>query len=1336
MKKCLIVLGMHRSGTSAFTGILDLLGVNLGTKMLETQPDNPTGFFENKYVVLANDCILETLNSSWDDTYPLPHDWLGRFEGSQLQVDIRSFLRTDIVDDQLYALKDPRLCRLLPLWLPLLSAEDVFPHFSIIIRNPLEIAESLSLRNGFSTEKSLVLWMQYMLDAERHTRHLPRGFIKFESLLNDPQKSVETAFRNTGLELPNPSNLTAQDLSHFLDGNLRHHNISDGEFNARCPNIVADYYRLLCEISEHEMATPEDIRRLDELSHQFDTFQALFYNADVLKKSSVAEQKSSPAWYEAALNGTKIQFEKDKIYREYRYIANTRYLYTQVAHLEQLIDNPEWRAYKNYQASIEKFLPEGTRRRQVLQQLKKLGKIKQSLDPILNNTLSAFFRREKGQSQAKSKNLKRRETESSRLPSEDTSSGDDTPTWERLIFEASVKPSVSIIIPVFNNWRFTYKCLQSVVKHTQGSYEIIVVDNNSTDVTPQLLSDMQGIQVITNTSNEVFVNACNQAARQAKGDHLLLLNNDTEVTPDWLDAMLAPFSDADTGIVGAKLLYPDGSLQEAGGIIWRDGTGCNYGHGDNPNLPQYSYRRVVDYCSGACLMIPRKLWEQIGGFDQRYAPAYYEDTDLCFNVRALGYRVIYQPEALVLHYGGASAGKETSSGYKRFQEINRHKFVDKWAEVLDQDHVFSSEGVTKARERVGDKHILIIDHYAPTFDKDSGSVRMLNMLQILQKMDYKVSFWPDDLTYDPRYTKTLQNLGIEIYYGELSFEDFIREQGNNLDAVLMSRPATAKKYLQLVKKYSNAQTIFDTVDLHFVREQRRMELEVQDWKNLEFFLAEEADSTLVVSPTEKEILAAENFADNVSVVSNIHSLEPCINSFEDRHGLMFIGGFAHPPNEEGIVWFIEYILPLIRKKIPDIHLTIVGSDATERLRAMESPTITVTGYVEDVSCYFSESRVFVSPLLHGAGVKGKIGQSFSYGLPVVTTSIGAEGMHLTDRHNALISDSETAFASKVIDLYTDKFLWQQISTNCRQVIREQFSVDTIRAALEKVLQPSSTSRKTRGTLLRPVILHCHLFKNAGSTLDWSLHKQFGSAFVDHRDGDSMRLGADFLGPYIESNAMLAAISSHDVRFPLPDSKSFELLPVIALRHPIDRARSVYDFERRQEANTPGAIKAKELSFADYIRWRMLPDVKSTIRNFHCAFCTSNFDSEIGEQGYLDSVALLTKTPLMVIVERYDESMLLLEQQLQQHFPAIDLSYVRQNATPDREDDLEQRIKNVFDQLGPELTVEFREKNHWDMKLYEDARAIFIERLGALPRVKDLLRDFQSRCQLLSTDLLE
>ena len=1336
MKNCLVVLGMHRSGTSAFTGILDLLGVNLGTKMLETQPDNPKGFFENKYVVQANDCILETLNTTWDDTFPLATNWMDRFDRSQLREDIRSFLRTEISEDRLSALKDPRLSKLLPLWLPLFSAEGVTPHFALVIRNPLEIADSLALRNGFSTEKSLILWMQYMVDAERNTRHLPRGFLKFEALLIDPRQSVEKVFRNAGLELPNFSEVSSEDLSQFLDENMRHHQVSEEEFNARCYAIVAHYYRLLCKISEQAVATPQDLEKLDELSLQFESTQALFYNDDVLQEKSPGDEQHSLAWYEAELKGIKQQFERDKIHREYRYIANTDYLYkerpllqSQVAHLEheitQFMQSPPWRVYRKYQETIEKLLPEGTPLRKVLQQCKQL------LNAIMGGRTGSLIRQAKVLFRATRKTTDKTETSSALRPQDEPNTPDNAPDWEPLTFPETANPTVSIIIPVFNNWRFTYKCLQSVHQHTQGEYEIIVVDNHSTDVTPQLLSAMQGIRIITNDTNEVFVNACNQAASCAKGHYLLLLNNDTEVTPGWLDAMLAPFSDARTGIVGAKLVYPDGSLQEAGGIIWRDGTGCNFGHGDDPNLPQYSYRRAVDYCSGACLMISRKLWETIGGFDQRYAPAYYEDTDLCFTVRAMNYTVVYQPRALVVHYGGASAGKETSSGYKRFQEINRHKFVGKWQAILDKDHVLSSEGLFKAREKNGDKHILIIDHYVPTFDRDSGSQRMLSMLQILQDMNYKVSFWPNDLTFDPKYTTTLQDLGIETYYGPMDFEDFIKEQGNNLDAVLMSRPATAKKYLHLVKKYSNAQTIFDTVDLHFVREQRRLELEVQQWKNLEFFLAEETDTTLVVSPTEKEILAGEKFADKVAVVSNIHSLEPCIKGFEERQGLMFIGGFVHPPNEEGIIWFIEYIFPLIRKHIPDIHLTIVGSDPTERLKALENSAITVTGYVEDVSGYFNDSRVFVSPLLHGAGVKGKIGQSFSYGLPVVTTTIGAEGMQLTDGHNALISDSETEFANKVIELYTDKFLWQKLSTNGRQVIREQFSTDTIRAALEKVLGRSPSDGISKAASARPVIVHCHLFKNAGSTLDWSLQRQFGSGFIDHRDDDSMLQGASFLGSYIKSHQELSAISSHHVSLPLPISEKFHILPIIALRHPIDRALSVYEFERRQESDTPGAIQAKKLSLADYIRWRMQPDVRPTIRNFHCSFCTNHFDSEIGEQQYLDSVALLTRTPLLIIVERYNESMLLLEHHLEQYFPQIDLSYIRQNVTPGREGSVQQRIEALYDELGPELTVEFREKNHWDVKLYEDAQAIFNERLGSLGRFDSLLENLESRCRLLS-----
>jgi len=1361
MKNCLIVLGMHRSGTSAFTGMLDLMGINLGSRMLETQPDNPKGFFESKYVVLANDCILETLNSSWDDTFPLPSNWPDRFADSQLLEDIRAFLRTDITENQLSALKDPRLSKLLPLWLPLLAAEGVSPHFALVIRNPLEIAHSLSRRNGFSTEKSLILWMQYMSDAEKYSRHLPRGFVRFDNLLHEPQCVVERVFNNAGLEPPIFTDDRADELAQFLDSNMRHHQVSDQELEAQCFKVIADYYRLLCKVSNQELATPGDLREMDELYRAFEASSSLFHNRDMYALRALETAKYAPAWYEADLKRMKQQFESDRIFREYRYIANTQFHLLEVPRLRSTIEeriarvnqlehilnefvgSPPWRLYKKYQETVEQLLPTGSMRRRLLQKAKQLvypdgTKVELAENaPAIDQEYSTQH-----QDNATEASLNQNiVTESAQNP--DTTAGlpfnhvsvpavgvpaHDSP-WKRLQFASSESPAVSIIIPVFNNWQFTYKCLQSLYQHTSGSYEIIVVDNHSQDITPQLLADMQGIHVITNDANEVFVNACNQAAKKARGDYLLFLNNDTEVTPGWLNAMLAPFADASTGIVGAKLVYPDGSLQEAGGIIWRDATGCNYGHGDNPDLPQYSYRRAVDYCSGACLMISRRLWEAIGGFDQRYAPAYYEDTDLCFAVRALHYKVIYQPAARIVHVGGASAGKETSSGYKRYQDVNRHKFVDKWQDVLARDHVPSSAGLAKARERNGGQHILIIDHHAPTFDRDSGSLRMLNMVQILRDMNYKVSFWPDDLLYDARYTKTLQDQGVETYYGELNFEDFISEHGDHLDIVLMSRPVTAKKYLHLVKKYSRARTIFDTVDLHFVREQRRLELEVQQWKNLEFFLAEETDNTFVVSPTEQALLAAEPFADKVAVVSNIHALEPCTNGFDERQGLLFIGGFAHPPNEEGIIWFIEYILPIIRRKIPDIHLTIVGSDPTERVQALASSTVTVAGYVEDVSNFFNESRVFVSPLLHGAGIKGKIGQSFSYGLPVVTTSIGAEGMRLTDGHNALISDSETQFASKVIELYTDKFLWHRISTNARQVIKEQFSPATIRTALEQVL-----GNRNRSTVaaLRPVILHCHLFKNAGTTLDWSLKRQFGARFMQHWDDANMRQGASYLGPYIEQHAELSAISSHHVHFPLPVSEEFHALPIIALRHPFDRARSAYEFERRQDATTPGAMQAKELSFAEYVSWRMQPDVGPTIRNFHCSFCTGSAQSEIGEQEYLDSVALLTRLPMLIIVERYDESMLLLENYLASYFPTIDLSYTRQNETPDREGNLEQRIEAVFEELGPELTLEFRQKNHWDMKLYEDAQAILAERLGSLGHIDRLLENFQSRCKLLLT----
>lgn len=254
----------------------------------------------------------------------------------------------------------------------------------------------------------------------------------------------------------------------------------------------------------------------------------------------------------------------------------------------------------------------------------------------------------------------------------------------------NIQPRISIVIPVFNKALYTYNCLLSLcATETQISTEVIVVDNASSDETAEMLAQLTGnFHIISNKDNQGFVNACRQGAAIARGEFVLFLNNDTQVMPDWLSSMLAVMdADPTVGITGSKLIYPDGRLQEAGGIIYSDASGCNYGRFQDPSLPHFNQDRLADYCSGASLMIRKSLWEQLGGFDQRYAPAYYEDTDLCFATRAAGYKVYYCHDSEVIHHEGITAGTDVTKGYKAYQEINKQKFIDKWREVLNREHL-------------------------------------------------------------------------------------------------------------------------------------------------------------------------------------------------------------------------------------------------------------------------------------------------------------------------------------------------------------------------------------------------------------------------------------------------------------------------------------------------------------------------------------------------------------------------------------------------------------------------------------------------------------------------
>lgn len=361
-------------------------------------------------------------------------------------------------------------------------------------------------------------------------------------------------------------------------------------------------------------------------------------------------------------------------------------------------------------------------------------------------------------------------------------------------------------------------------------------------------------------------------------------------------------------------------------------------------------------------------------------------------------------------------------------------------------------------EGMPERRILVIETMTPDPTRDSGSMRLCQIFELLNADGWTIDFLADDGDAGPRDVARLAALGVSVHCGEPA--KWLKTYGASLDAIMLCRLPVADQYLAMSRRLApNARVIFDTVDLHYVREQRAAQLtknaalarQAIRSRQRELAVVGLSDVTLVVSEDERHVLATESPQSRIELVSNIHHVAGRLQSFAPRSGILFVGGFGHPPNEDAVRWFAAEVLPLVRHDDPSIVFHVVGDIDEASRRDIERDGVIVHGRIEDLTPLMQASKLSVAPLRFGAGVKGKVNQAMSYGLPVIVTTLAAEGMYLQDGVDSLIADDARTMADAIRRIYNDEAAWLRMSDAALDNVREHFSTERARQALRRAL---------------------------------------------------------------------------------------------------------------------------------------------------------------------------------------------------------------------------------------------------------------------------------------------
>ena len=643
-----------------------------------------------------------------------------------------------------------------------------------------------------------------------------------------------------------------------------------------------------------------------------------------------------------------------------------------------------------------------------------------------------------------------------------------------------LSPVVTIVIPVYGQLPFVLGCLDSLAQHiSQYSVEIIVCDDASPAASEtERLRAIPWIRYLRRESNGGFIDACNWAAEQARGSYVVLLNSDTRVAQGWLDELIGTFAIfPKAGLVGSKLFNEDLTLQEAGGIFWRDGSAWNYGRNDDPNHPRYCFARRVDYCSGAAIAIPATLWRRLGGFDTDYRPAYCEDADIAFRIRELGLETWYQPLARVIHYEGKTHGRDVTSGIKAYQVTNMQRLADRWGHRL-KDH--APNGVTPHDEanRLATQRMLILDSMNPMPDMDSGSVVTMQMIRSYQELGFQITFLAQaDYRFEPRFGPSLQRTGVECLYAPFvrNISKVLDERCNFTHVLIYRITVAVDVFDEVRRRIPLAPIMFHNIDLHYLRETREALLRksqpgllrAAETRRRELEIIARADCAIVTSSAETVEIQARMPTPLKTIVEMpifVEAQESNV-AFAERRDVMFLAGFAHPPNIDAAEFLVREVWPLLVKRLPpDARLLLAGASPSPAVQALATDRIIVTGFVPDLQPWFDKARVFTAPLRYGAGIKGKVIQSLALGTPAVISGIAAEGIGLENGIHALIADRPEEQAEHILTLYFDEQKWTRMQRAAYDFVIDKFSRERGTRCCQEALDVANATRLQRSEI--------------------------------------------------------------------------------------------------------------------------------------------------------------------------------------------------------------------------------------------------------------------------------